>query len=132
MSSMPSTAAASEIVSGLITLSDATDCGVATVGPMSAGATPGASNSTVTCVGALTWPGVTRANSSSRLCGLATMPVTFLVTPPAVQELSTVRWKSEATPLVTATWPAPAGNCPLISESIGAPNGPCGFWARRL
>ena len=54
MSSMPSTAAASEIVSGLTALPAAAVCGVATVGPMSAGATPGASNSTVTCVGAVT------------------------------------------------------------------------------
>jgi hypothetical protein len=103
MSSMPSTVAASEIVSGLNTLPAATVCGVATVGPMSAGATPGASNSTVTCLGAVTWPGATRANSSSRFCGFCTMPTTFLLTPPTVQELPTARWKSEATPLVTAT-----------------------------
>ena len=63
MSSMPSTIAASEIVSGLNTAFAATVCGVATVGPMSAGGTPGASNSTATCVGAVTWPGATRAKS---------------------------------------------------------------------
>ena len=103
MSSMPSTAAASEIVSGLTTLVAATVCGVATVGPMSSGATPGASNSTVTCVGAVIWPGATRAKSSSRFCGFAAMPVTILATPPTVQELPVARWKSEATALVTAT-----------------------------
>ena len=41
--------------------------------------TPGASNSTVTLSGFVTWPGMTRANSSSRLCGFWTMPVTFQV-----------------------------------------------------
>ena len=76
---------------------------------MSAGKTPGASNSTVTCVGAATWPGATSANWSSRFCGFATMPVTVLLTPPTVQAPPTERWKSEASPLATATWPGPAG-----------------------
>ena len=60
------------------------------------------------------------------------MPVTVLLTPPTVQESPIARWNSEATPPVTATWPAPTGNRPLIRDSIGCPNAPCGFWARKL
>ncbi len=112
MSSMPSTAAAIEIVSGLISLVFATVCAVVTfmllVLRLDA-LTPGASNSTVTLSGFVTCPGVTRANSSSRLSGFWTMPVTFLVTPFTVQLLPILRLKSVATPLVTAIWLAVAG-----------------------
>ena len=60
--------------------------------------TPGASNSTVTLSGFVTWPGMTSANSSSRLSGFWTMPVTFLVTPSTVQLLPILRWKSARDP----------------------------------
>ncbi len=95
ISSMPRTAAAIEIVSGLISLVLATVWAVVTCRPVcvldGARGLPGASNSTVTSLGAVTWPGITRANSSSRLCGFATMPVTFQVRPAMVQLLPTCR-----------------------------------------
>ena len=75
MSSMPTVASPSTMVSGFSGLLAAADCRLTTVGPIEA-AVPGTSNSTVTCVGAATWPGATSANSSSRLCGFAAMPVT--------------------------------------------------------
>ncbi len=73
---MPTVASASTMVSGLSGLPAAADRTLCTFGPSEAGSTPGASNSTVTWVGALTWPGTTRANSSSKLCGFSTMPTT--------------------------------------------------------
>ena len=69
MSSMPMVARASTMVSGLSTLPDDAECGVDTFGPILDGGTPRASNRTVTWLGAVTWPGTTRANSSTRLCG---------------------------------------------------------------
>ncbi len=81
ISSMPMVASVSTMVSGLIALA-AVVCGVTTLGPILPGGTEGASNSTLTVVGVRTWPGTTRANSSSRLCGFCTMPVTVLATPP--------------------------------------------------
>ncbi len=112
MSSMPTVASASTIVvglSGLLPAADATLCGVDTFGPMLCGATPGASNSTVAWLGAVTWPGTTRANSSSRLCGFCTMPTTRRDVPADRSVLPMFRCSAEATPLVTATWPGPAG-----------------------
>ena len=76
MSSMPTVASASTMVSGLSALLFVADWRVWTFGPSESALTPGASNRTVTWVGALTWPGTTSANSSSRLCGFCTMPVT--------------------------------------------------------
>ena len=106
---MPTVARASTIVSGFSTLPDDAECGVDTYGPMRDAGTPCASNRTVTWLGAVTWPGTTSANSSSRLCGFATMPVTRQVLPPKCQRPPTVSRKADATPLVTATWPGPAG-----------------------
>ncbi len=107
---MPTVARASTIVSGFSTLPDDAECGVDTYGPMwTRGARPCASNRTVTWLGAVTWPGTTSANSSSRLCGFCTMPVTRRAVPPLRQRSPTLRWKAAATPLVTATWPGPAG-----------------------
>ncbi len=113
ISSMPRTAAAIEIVSGLITLVFATVCAVVTFRPVLAwmpGAVwPGALNRTVTLSGVVTWPGMTRANSSSRLCGFWTIPVTFQVLPATVHLAPMLSLKSAATPLVTAIWSAVAG-----------------------
>ena len=64
-----------------------------------------ASNRTVTSVGAFTWPGHTRANSSSRLCGFSTIPTTCLAAPSWCQTEPILSRKAEATPAVTATWP---------------------------
>ena len=108
MSSMPTVASVSVMVAGLMALA-AVVCGVTTLGPIVRGGTEGASNSTVTEVGARTWPGTSRANSSSRLCGFCTMPVTVRVTPPWCQTWPTARSNWRATPGVTATWPGPAG-----------------------
>ena len=106
---MPTVASASTMVSGLNRLPADADCTFCTFGPIAAGLTPGASNSTVTWVGAATWPGTTRANSSSRLCGFSTMPTTWRVFPSWCQRSPILRSKVEATPLVTATWPGSAG-----------------------
>ena len=121
---------ASEIVSGLRAFACATEAGVSTFGPIVAGFTPGALKSTVTSVGARSCPGGTRANSSRRFCGFSTMPTTRRVTPPCCQLLPIFKWKSDATPLVTATSSGALGKCPERSESIGLPKGPLGFWAR--
>ena len=133
MSSMPSTAAAIDIVSGLTSLVFATVCAVVTfMVPVDrlVALIPGASNSTVTLSGFVTWPGMTRANSSSRLSGFWTMPVTFLVTPLTVQLLPIRRLKELATPLVTAIWLAVTGYAPLTRLNSGPPYGPCGSCAR--
>ena len=112
MSSMPTVASPSTMVSGLSGLLAAADCRLWKFGPREVTVTPGASNKMVTWVGALTWPGTTSANSSSRLCGFCTMPVTWRVSgfvPPWCQWSPIVRPKVEARPGVTATWPGPAG-----------------------
>ena len=110
-SSIPSTSAASEIVSGLSGLLDAADAGVDTcqlVGNELHG-TPAASNSTVTLDGFVTRPGTTSANSSRRLCGFSTIPTTRCSTPPTRQVSPTERWNAETSPLVTATSSAREG-----------------------
>ncbi len=130
MSSIPTTRPATEIVCGLITLGGVCAPAAVMLCVSPAGGWPRPSNSTVTWVGLRTWPGTTRANSSSRLCGFCTMPTTVRAVPPWCHVLPILRPKSDARPLVTATWPGPAGKCPETSESIGCPYGPCGFWAR--
>ena len=55
-----------------------------------------ASKRTLTCVGCVTWPGGTSANSSSRLWGFCTMPTTVL--PPWGHVSPTRRLSSEAKP----------------------------------
>jgi hypothetical protein len=57
----------------------------------------------VTWVGAVTWPGTTSANSSSRLAGFCTMPVTRQVRPSACQVPPVPVLNTEATWLVRAT-----------------------------
>ena len=109
MSSMPTVASPRTMVSGLSGLLAAADCRVWTFGPREEALTPGASNRTVTWDGALTWPGTTSANSSSRLCGFCTMPVTWRVVPPWCHTSPILRLKVVATPSVTATWPGPVG-----------------------
>jgi hypothetical protein len=109
MSSIPMVARASTMVVGLSGLLAVAECGVCTLGPIDDGRTPGASNSTVTWVGAVTWPGTTRAKSSTRFCGFWTMPVTRRAVPPWCQTSPTLRLNADATPGVTATWPGPAG-----------------------
>ena len=70
-------ASARTIVVGFSGLDAVWDPGVWTFGPRADELTPGgASNKTETAVGWVTWPGMTRANSSSRLCGFCTMPTT--------------------------------------------------------
>ena len=96
-------ARASTIVSGFSTLPDDAECGVDTFGPILCGGTPCASNRTVTWLGAVTWPGTTSANSSTRFCGFVTMPVTRRAVPPVRQRSPTLRWKVAARSLVTAT-----------------------------
>ena len=109
MRSIPTVSAAIEMLSGLSVLGGTAAEAVWTFGPRECGLAPGASNRTLTWVGALTWPGTTRANSSSRLCGFSTMPVTVRVRPPWCQPSPTLRWNADATPPVTATWPGLAG-----------------------
>ncbi|MGO9582634.1 MAG: hypothetical protein ACLP36_07470 [Acidimicrobiales bacterium] len=111
MRSIPSTRAASEMVSGLSGFDWAIEAGVSTCVPalIEPGGTPGASNSATTWVGVFTCPGATSANSSRRLCGFSTMPTTRRSAPPTDQVSPTFRWNAEATPLVTATSPAPTG-----------------------
>ncbi len=106
---MPTVARASTIVCGFSTLPDDAECGVDTFGPILFGGTPCASNRTVTWLGAVTWPGTTRANSSTRFCGFCTMPVTRRAVLSWCHRPPTLRRKAVATPLVTATWPGPAG-----------------------
>ena len=103
MSSMPMVARASTMVSGLSGLLEAWARAVSTFGPSADGLAPGASNSTVTWVGAVTCPGATRANSSSRLCGFCTMPVTVRAWPPWCQTSLTDRPSVAARPGVSAT-----------------------------
>ena len=67
-------------------------------------------SSMVTWLGCVIWPGATSANWSARLLGFAAMPVTRQVTRPAgcqVPPTCAPYWA--ATPLVSATWPGPAG-----------------------
>jgi hypothetical protein len=103
MRSIATVVKASMMVSGLSGLLAAADAGVWTLGPMEDGRTPGALNSTVAWAGPLTWPGTTRANSSSRLCGFSTMPTTRRAVPPWCQTPPIVSLRVDATPLVTAT-----------------------------
>ena len=77
MSSIPSVAAASEIVTGL------SGFGVAAEVPRTPRPAAARPARPARCVeqhgdrgGRRTWPGATRANSSSRFCGLVTMPTT--------------------------------------------------------
>ncbi len=104
INSMPRTNAAREIVSGFSGLDWATEAGELIWTPLARECSdePGASNSTVTFVGLVTCPGMTRANSSSRLCGFTTMPTTRRLTPPRREVPPTARWNSVATVLVTA------------------------------
>ena len=105
--SMPTVATASTMVSGLIELLLAFWAGVETLDPIRPGSTPGASKRTFTCVGDVTSPGGTSANSSSRLWGFCTMPTTVL--PPRGQVSPTLRFSSDASPGVTAIWLGPVG-----------------------
>ena len=104
-------ASASTMVSGLSALPGvaAPRASTCTFRPKEAVPFPCASNRTVTWLGARTWPGATRANSSSRLCGFCTMPTTRRAVPSWCQRSPILRLKAEATPSVTATWPGPAG-----------------------
>ena len=109
MSSIATVTSASTMVSGLSGLPAAAEETLCTFRPIELGVTPGALNRTVTWVGARTWPGTTRANSASRLCGFSTMPTTRRAWPACCQTSPTLRPKVAAAPGVTATWPALAG-----------------------
>ena len=63
----------------------------------------------ITWLGWVTWPGAASANSSVRLLGSCTMPVTRQVVPAACQVPPTCVPYKAATWLVSATWPGPAG-----------------------
>ena len=136
MSTMPRTAAVSDTVSGLITFWLDSDVASDTDDPLGSSAEiafalmPCPSNSTTTWSGRVTWPGITRAKSSSRDCGFLTDAGDgpgHAAEGPACSP--TRRWKPAATPLVTATWLALLGYAPLTRLSSGPPNGPCGSWA---
>ena len=71
--------------------------------------TAGEPSSMITWLGCRTWPGATSANSSARLLGSCTMPVTRQVVPAARQVPPTCAPYWAATWLVSATWPGPAG-----------------------
>ena len=60
-------------------------------------------SSMITWLGCLTWPGATSANSSDRLLGSCTMPVTRQVVPAARQVPPTCAPYRAATWLVSAT-----------------------------
>ncbi len=66
-------------------------------------------SSMITWLGWVTWPGATSANSSARLLGSCTMPVTRQVVPAACQVPPTCVPYRLATWLVSATSPGPAG-----------------------
>ena len=57
------------------------------------------------------WPGATSANSSARLLGSCTMPVTRQVVPAACQVPPTCAPYRVATWLVSAAWPGRPGMC---------------------
>ncbi len=105
MRSIPTVIAAIAMVSGLSTFCCAASAAarLSTFRPSEPSLTPCTSNRTVTWVGAVTWPGTTSANSSSRLCGFCTMPVTRRAWPPWCHTLPILRPNADATPLVTAT-----------------------------
>jgi len=63
----------------------------------------------VTWVGAVTCPGATSANASLRSVGFSTIPVTRQVSRPWCQLSPTLTLYSDATWLVSATWPGPVG-----------------------
>ena len=108
MSSIPTVASMRTIVSGLNAFWFSTpDC--ATLVSWVTGLSGLASKRTVTCVGAVTCPGRTSANSSRRLWGFWTMPTTRRGVPCMFQVSPTARWNAEATPWVTATWSGPLG-----------------------
>ena len=65
--------------------------------------TAGELSSMITWLGWVTWPGATRANSSARLLGSCTMPVTRQVVPAACQVPPTCVPYRLATWLVSAT-----------------------------
>ena len=85
----------------------------------------------ITWLGCVTWPGATSANSSCRLLGFCTIPVTRQVVPTACQVPPTCASYRPATWLVSATWPGPDGYAPLTRPSIGPLYSPCGLSARR-
>ena len=120
---MPTVARADTIVSGFSTLPDDAERGVDTYGPIRCGGHPVRveQDSDQTRRGDLARDNKS-ANSSSRLCGFCTMPVTRRVVPSWRQRLPTLRRKAVATPLVTATW---AGASRVV------PAGPARAWAAR-
>ena len=111
MSSIPSTSAASEIVSGLSGFDCATEAGVCTmVSPIELSGTPGASNSAVTCVGARHLPGCDeRELVEEALRVLDDADDLALDAADSPGGSRSVRWNADATPFVTATWSAPDG-----------------------
>ena len=110
MSNMPRTSAASEIVSGLMGFDCATEAGVCTLLPIELSGTPGASNERRDSRGIRHLPGRNERELVEEALGVlddADDLALDATDSPAVSRH--VRWKSEATPLVTATWSAPDG-----------------------
>jgi hypothetical protein len=95
MKIMPSTVTASTTMAGLMTpelrVCEASSTPAFAGRPLKgcvrppAAADGGALSRIVTCVGAVTWPGATSANSSLRSVGFSTMPVTRHAVPPSSQ-----------------------------------------------
>jgi hypothetical protein len=125
MNTSPSTATTSTIVAGLMPalpdwLASETSASAGRFAKMGGGGPcviwswswpgpGGALSRMVTWVGAVTCPGATSANSSLRSAGFSTMPVTSKARPSACQVPPVFRLYSDATWLVSATWPGPLG-----------------------
>ena len=97
-----------DIAVGNVTVAAATPGSVGLPLPIACRAA-GEPTSMITWLGCVTWPGATSANSSARLLGFCTKPVTRQVVPAARQVPPTCAPYWVATWLVSATWPGPAG-----------------------
>ncbi len=98
-----------DIMLGIATVATAGMPGSVPVPLPTARWTAGEPSSMITWLGCVTWPGATSANSSARLLGSCTTPVTRQVVPAAGQVPPTCAPYWAATWLVSATWPGPAG-----------------------
>ena len=92
-----------DIMLGTVTVAAAGIPGSAALPLLTACWTAGEPSSMITWLGCGTWPGATSANSSARLLGSCTMPVTRQVVPAACQVPPTCAPYLAATWLVSAT-----------------------------
>ena len=110
MKNSPTTANASAITAGVSPLGGCGCSGTAPGGKLNVAKLTGVeSNSTVTWVGLVTWPGATSANASSRFCGFSTIPVTRRARPSMCQIPPVPTLNVDASPLVRSTSPGPCG-----------------------